>query len=62
MAGWGLLNDKPWARILTIVLSALSLLSVPIGTALGIYGLWVLTHPEVEAQFRVAGAAEPARM
>ena len=27
------------------------LLSVPIGTALGIYGIWVLTRPETEALF-----------
>jgi len=51
LAGWGLLNGKPWARILTVVLSALDLLNVPIGTALGIYGLWVTTNQEVEAQF-----------
>jgi len=51
LAGWGLLQGKPWARVLTIVLSALNLLSVPIGTALGIYGLWLLTQPEVERQF-----------
>lgn len=52
LAGWGLLNGKPWARILTIVLSALDLVNVPVGTALGIYGLWVMTNTEVEAQFR----------
>lgn len=51
LAGWGLLQGKPWARVLTIVLSALNLLSVPIGTALGIYGLWLMTQPEVERQF-----------
>ncbi len=50
LAGWGLLNNKSWARILTIVLSALNLINVPVGTALGIYGLWVMTHREVEAQ------------
>src|SRR5262245_36156704 len=42
IAGVGLLYYKPWARILTIVLSALHLLSIPFGTALGVYGLWVL--------------------
>lgn len=51
LAGWGLLNGKPWARILTIVLSALNLVNVPVGTALGIYGIWVMTNPEVETQF-----------
>lgn len=40
--GWALLNRKPWARILTIILSILSLLSFPIGTIVGIYGLWAM--------------------
>ena len=52
LAGWGLLNYKPWARILTIVVSVLHLFSFPLGTALGIYGLWVLLKPETEALFR----------
>jgi hypothetical protein len=42
IAGIGLLSYQPWARILTIVLSILDLVSFPFGTALGIYGLWVL--------------------
>ena len=41
VAGIALLNFKPWARTLAIVVSALHLLSIPFGTALGIYGLWV---------------------
>ena len=52
IAGFGLLAYKEWARILTIVLSAFELLSVPFGTALGIYGLWVLLKPESEAMFK----------
>ena len=51
IAGFGLLKLRPWARLLTIVLSALNLLSIPIGTALGIYGLWVLLKPETERMF-----------
>jgi hypothetical protein len=46
VAGIGLLNFKPWSRILTIVVSAFHLLSIPFGTALGIYGLWVLFSQE----------------
>ena len=42
IAGVGLLKYRPWARILTIVLSALNLMNVPFGTILGIYGLWVM--------------------
>ena len=51
LAGWGLPNFKPWARILAIVLSAIRLINIPIGTALGIYGLWVLFSKETEALF-----------
>jgi O-antigen/teichoic acid export membrane protein len=57
LAGWGLLNFKPWARILTIVLSALNLLNFPLGTAIGVYGLWVTLNQETEAMFR--GAPPP---
>jgi hypothetical protein len=46
IAGVGLLSYQPWARFLTIVLSILDLVSIPFGTALGIYGLWVLFTPE----------------
>lgn len=51
-AGFGLLKYKSWARILALVISALNILSVPIGTALGIYGFWVLLNNETEAMFR----------
>jgi hypothetical protein len=57
IAGFGLLGYKPWARILTIVLSALHLLNLPFGTALGVYGLWVLLSREGEAMFRQWPAA-----
>ncbi|HVT93923.1 MAG TPA: hypothetical protein VHD76_13850 [Bryobacteraceae bacterium] len=52
IAGFGLIAYRSWARILCIVISALELLSVPFGTALGIYGLWVLLKPETEVLFR----------
>jgi len=52
IAGFGLIELQPWARMLTIVLSALELMSVPFGTLLGIYGLWVLLSPGGEQLFR----------
>lgn len=55
IAGVGLLNLRPWARTLAIVLSALNLLHVPFGTALGIYGLWVLLQEETERIFAAQG-------
>lgn len=51
IAGFGLLSYQPWARVLTIVLSALNLLNVPIGTALGGYSLWVMLNTETQAIF-----------
>ncbi len=51
IAGVGLLKFRPWARVLTIVLSAIELLNVPLGTALGVYGLWVLLSPATEPLF-----------
>jgi hypothetical protein len=42
IAGIGLIQYKSWAKILAIVVSALHLLNLPFGTALGVYGLWVL--------------------
>jgi hypothetical protein len=46
IAGWGLLERKPWARTLAIVLGCFSLFDVPFGTALGVYTLWVLLPAE----------------
>ena len=42
VAGVGLFTFRPWARVLTIVLSVLNLMNIPFGTILGIYGLWVM--------------------
>lgn len=46
IAGIGLMRFRGWARILTIILSAINLLNFPFGTALGVYGLWVLLSVE----------------
>lgn len=40
--GWGLMQHQSWARIAAIILGILALFHPPIGTALGIYTLWVL--------------------
>jgi hypothetical protein len=41
-AGWGLMEQAPWGRIVAIVAAVLSLLRFPFGTALGIWTLVVL--------------------
>jgi hypothetical protein len=50
--GYGLVNLRPWARILGIVLAALNLLNVPFGTAVSVYAFWVLLKPETEVLFK----------
>ncbi len=52
LAGIGLLKMRPWARIVAIIVGVLHILSFPLGTALGIYTLWVLLSAETEALFR----------
>ena len=42
VGGIALLKRRPWARIPALTLSFLSLLICPIGTAYGIYAIWVL--------------------
>ena len=51
IGGWGLIRGKSWARILMVVLSALHLINIPIGTILGSYGLWVLLSKKTELLF-----------
>jgi len=41
-----LLKHRPWARILVLVLGFINLIEIPIGTALGIYTIWVLFKHE----------------
>ena len=48
IAGIGLLKRRPWARILGIIVAVLSLVNIPIGTIVGVYGLWVLFSSETE--------------
>jgi hypothetical protein len=46
--GYGLYKLRPWARVPGIVIALLSLMAFPLGTVLGIYGLWVLFSKETE--------------
>ena len=57
LTGWGLLQQEGWARVLALVMGFLALLSVPIGTVLGIYTLWVLLPSESEREYQAMAAA-----
>ena len=55
-AGLGLLDYVPWARSLAVAVCVLGLLNFPLGTALGIYGLWVLLSAPGQEHYRQAMA------
>ena len=59
IGGWGLMKLRPWSRVLVLILSAFHLFSVPFGTALGIYGFWVLLNRESEQLLATGGASYP---
>lgn len=46
IGGAGLFSYKPWARVLVMIVSAINCLNIPIGTAKGVYSIWVLMQPE----------------
>ena len=51
IGGIGLLKWKSWARFLVLILAVLDLFNIPIGTALGIYTIWVLMRDETVQLF-----------
>ena len=54
IGGIGLFTYKPWARILVMIVSAMNCLNVPVGTAKGVYSIWVLMQPETIELFDVS--------
>ena len=42
LTGYALLTRQPWGRVLAIIFAVLAMFHLPLGTALGIYTLWVL--------------------
>jgi hypothetical protein len=60
-AGFGLLQREVWARTLVLILAFIALFtSIPFGTALGIYTMWVLLPPESEQEYEAMAAARAA--
>ena len=57
IAGWGLLQREEWARVFALVVGFVALLNVPIGTALGIYTLWVLLPARSEEEYKALAQA-----
>ena len=63
IAGICLLLYKPWARYVVIVLSTIGCINIPVGTAIGIYSIWVLIQDETVKLFTTeeinTGITEP---
>ena len=55
IAGIGLLMKQSWAMIMALIVAALKLFSFPVGTAIGIYAIWIYAEEQ-----RVRKATQPA--
>jgi hypothetical protein len=51
VAGYGLRHGKSWAKVWTIIACVLAIMSFPIGTAIGAYGIWFVAGEEGRAFF-----------
>ena len=52
VGGIALIRRASWARLLIIGLSVVDLFSIPIGTALGAFSLWILLKNQALREFR----------
>jgi hypothetical protein len=60
VAGYGLRKGKSWAKVWTIVACVLAVMSVPFGTAVGVYGLWFVFGDAGKAFFDGLDFAPPS--
>jgi len=56
--GLGLMQRRPWARAAAVILGVLALFHPPLGTALGVYTLWVLLPDERGEEYRYLTEAQ----
>ncbi len=57
LAGIGVLLRREWGRITALVVGILSLIDIPIGTAIGVYSIWLLMNDETRELFQNRQAA-----
>jgi hypothetical protein len=58
IGGIGLLKGREWGRIMILAVSFLSLLNIPLGTALGIYSIVILLNKETLPLFQRSPAGK----
>jgi hypothetical protein len=57
ITGWGLLQREDWARTMALVIGFIALINIPLGTALGVYTLWVLLPAQSDDEYRALAQA-----
>lgn len=58
VGGIGVLKHKHWARYLILIIAVLNFFNIPVGTAVGIYSIWVLMQDETESLFTAETSVE----
>jgi hypothetical protein len=61
LAGRGIVAFQPWAKTLGMLLAAVNMPHFPIGTAIGVYAIWVLNDEATEFLFANAPAGGARR-
>jgi uncharacterized membrane protein len=56
-AAVGLIERQGWGRTLSLLMACISLINIPLGTALGVYTLWVLMSDHAESEYRRLAAS-----
>ena len=46
VAGYGLLRNRSWARVWSLVAGVLSLPNLPFGTGVGVYAIWFFVQDD----------------
>ncbi len=58
IAGIGLLTGQSWATLLALIMGCVKLFSFPIGTAIGIYAIWIYSEDQKLIQSAAAIAVK----
>ena len=59
LSGIGLLAGAGWAKVVAVIVGALNLVNFPIGTAVGIYTIWVVVADEEGGKKKIAAGPPP---
>jgi hypothetical protein len=54
VAGYGVTKRKSWARVVAMIVAAMSMMSFPLGTLLGVYTFVTLLDRDVADEFEAA--------